>query len=74
LLIKGLVHAHYYSGDGDSGAPVYMDFDKAKGSRGIAALGVHSSGKGANSPCEGHFTPLSSIDPQGKFFVRIDGG
>jgi hypothetical protein len=74
FLVKGLVRTDYCAVVGDSGAPVYMDIDKAKGSRGIAALGVQSSGMGANSPCEEYFTPLSSIDPQGKFFARIDGG
>ncbi|MEU3343331.1 S1 family peptidase [Streptomyces sp. NPDC006668] len=74
-LVKGQVRADLCSQGGDSGAPIYMDFDQAKGPFGIAAVGVLSSGKTSPSgACETYFTPLSSIDPQGKFFVRIDGG
>ncbi|MEU1276399.1 S1 family peptidase [Streptomyces sp. NPDC005799] len=75
FLVKGMVRTDYCAIVGDSGAPVYMDFDQAKGPLGIAALGVHSSGiTTIKGPCEAYFTPLSDIDPQGKFFVRIDGG
>lgn len=73
-LIGNQVRATYCSESGDSGAPVYMDFPEAQGPSGIAAVGIHGGSKRAAGKCESSFTPLSVVDKQNKFHVRIDGG
>jgi hypothetical protein len=80
--LKGMVQAAYCGEDGDSGAPIYTDFDEGS-ALGVAALGVHSSGRTfGNGICRGRmgdrsiswFTPLSGIDTQNKYHIRISGG
>jgi hypothetical protein len=86
-LLKGMVRAGYCGEAGDSGAPVFAEFDEAKSFLGVAAIGVHSSdieyfdskgdlvcGEALNRPNEAYFTPVSGIDTEGEFRIRIDGG
>lgn len=75
FLLKGMVGATFCAKPGDSGAPVYATFAGATGPEGISAIGVYSSTHiETNGSCKSFFTPLSSIDSQGKYFIRIAGG
>jgi hypothetical protein len=85
-LMKGMTRAAYCAESGDSGAPVFTEFDEGS-AFGIAALGIHSGsvaypdsqnkpvcGEKVGKANESLFTPLSGIDTEGKFRVRINGG
>jgi hypothetical protein len=87
ILVRGLTRASYCAESGDSGAPVYAEFDEGKSVFAVAALGVHSSspaytdsqgnrvcGEKVGKPNEAFFTPVSNMDTEEKFFIRIDGG
>jgi streptogrisin C len=87
ILVRGLTRVGYCGELGDSGAPVFAEFDEGKSIFAVAAIGIHSGdvgytdaegkrvcGEKVNEPNEAFFTPVSGMDTEGKFFIRIDGG
>jgi hypothetical protein len=87
VLLKGMTHAEYCAEVHDSGGPVFAELANGGSDVAVAAIGVHSSsiiypdarGKGVcgekvDQPNDAYFTPVSGIDTEGKFRIRIDGG
>jgi hypothetical protein len=87
VLLRGLARVALCAEMGDSGAPVFSDFDGGNSANSVAAIGVQSlslnypddqgdavCGGKVGKPNEAYFMPLSGIDTQGRFFVRLDGG
>jgi hypothetical protein len=85
ILLTGMTRASYCAEDGDSGAPVYFEIDHGRSDYAVAAIGLHSTsvlypdaqdnnvcGEKVNEPNESYFTPVSGIDTEGKFAVRVD--
>ncbi len=78
-LVENLTRSNYCSEKGDSGAPVFSEFDEGTNVFSIAAVGIHAALNNSRDSqgklvCESFFTPLSRIDFEGKFRVRIQGG
>jgi hypothetical protein len=86
-LMRGMTRVAYCSQTGDSGAPVFAEFDEGRSVFAVAAIGIHSGsvnytdsrgkrvcGEKVGKPNEAFFTPVSGMDAEGRFFLRIDGG
>jgi hypothetical protein len=87
VLLRGMTRVGYCSENGDSGAPVFSELDGGRSPFSVAAIGIHSldvghddaqgdavCGEKVGKPNEAYFTPMTNIDTEGSFFVRIDGG
>jgi hypothetical protein len=86
-LLRGMTRVSYCAELGDSGAPVFAEFDEGRSVFAVAAIGIHSAdvnypdaegnhvcGEKVSRPNEAYFTPLSGIDTEGRFSVRIENG
>jgi hypothetical protein len=88
-LLRGMVRVSYCSEPGDSGSPVFAEIARGGSPWPVAAIGIHSSGLVYSDPdspgksvCgekvkrqnEAFFMPLSGIETEGRFSIRIAGG